>query len=254
MIRLSIVIPAYNEAQAIEAGKLSWVTEWLAAQPYPSELLVVDDGSTDETAKLAQAGATRVITVPHKGKAAAIMAGIAAAQGEVVLFTDMDQATPITHAPTLLAALDAGADIAIGSRGLVRPGAPVGRYLLSWGQVALRTLMIGLYITDTQCGFKAMKREVALTILGHLQRYRPDRLGVLQEPSVTSGFDVEMLFVARRLGYKIYEAPISWNYQATRRVNLARDAWRGIYDLFTIFVADWQGKYPRRKERMAGGG
>lgn len=249
MIDLSIVIPAYNEAEALAGGKLHRVTEWLATQPYTTELLVVDDGSTDATAQLAQPLATQVITIPHKGKAAAIMAGIEAAQGNLVLFTDMDQATPISHAPTLLTALANGADIAIGSRGLVRPGAPVGRYLLSWGQVALRSLLIGLYLTDTQCGFKAMRRAAALTTLQHLHRYHPTRLGVLDAPSVTSGFDVELLFVAQRLGYQICEVPITWSYQETRRVNLVRDAWRGLHDLYTIRVAHWRGAYPRRVRR-----
>ena len=249
MIDLSIVIPAYNEAEALAGGKLQRVTAWLATQPYTTELLVVDDGSTDATAQLAQPLATQVITIPHKGKAAAIMAGIEAAQGTTVLFTDMDQATPISHASTLLAALANGADIAIGSRGLVRPGAPVGRYLLSWGQVALRSVLIGLYLTDTQCGFKAMRRAAALTTLHHLHRYHPARLDVIDAPSVTSGFDVELLFVAQRLGYQIREVPITWSYQDTRRVNLVRDAWRGLHDLYTIRVADWRGAYPRRVRR-----
>jgi len=249
MTQLSIVIPAYNEAQAIAAGKLARVTAWMATQSYPIELLVVDDGSTDATAHLAQPIATRVLTIPHKGKAAAIIAGMEAAQGDMILFTDMDQATPITHAPTLLATLANGADIAIGSRGLVRPGAPPGRYLLSWGQVALRSLMIGLYLTDTQCGFKAMRREAALATLQHLHRYHPDRLAVLQAPSVTSGFDVELLFIAQRLGYQIREVPITWSYQETRRVNLVRDAWRGISDLYMIRLADWRGAYPPKGHR-----
>jgi len=247
MMHLSIVIPAYNEAEAIQSGKLTRVSEWVAQQPFPVELLVVDDGSVDETATLAEPIATRVLTVPHKGKAAAIIAGIYAAKGEVVLFTDMDQATPITHAPTLLDALDPHADIVIGSRGLVRSGAPAGRYLLSWGQVALRTLLIGLYLTDTQCGFKAMKRAAALETIDHLQRYHPNALNLLDKPSVTSGFDVELLFVAQRLGYQIKEVPITWHYQETRRVNLIRDAQRGIFDLLTILGADLRGKYPVRK-------
>ena len=246
MTYLSIVIPAYNEAEAIQAGKLERVTRWMATQPFVIELLVVDDGSNDNTAKFAESIATRVLTIPHKGKAAAIMAGIDAARGEIVLFTDMDQATPITHAPALLDAIEKRADIVIGSRGLVRPGAPAGRYVLSWGQVALRTLLTGLYLMDTQCGFKAMKRAVALETLAHLHRYHPGQLDLLQQPSVTSGFDVELLFVARRLGYQIGEVPITWNYQETRRVNLVRDAWRGIDDLVKILIADWQGKYPQR--------
>ncbi len=247
MIQLSIVIPAYNEADAIRSGKLARVNEWMVQQPFPVELLVIDDGSVDETATLAEPLATRVLTVPHKGKAAAIIAGIYAAEGNIVLFTDMDQATPITYASALLKTIEQGTEFVIGSRGLARPGAPVGRYLLSWGQVVLRTLLIGLYLTDTQCGFKAMKRSAALETIAHLQRYHPDHLDLLDQPSVTSGFDVELLFVAQRLGYQIKEVPITWNYQETRRVNLIRDAWRGIYDLLAIVATDWRGNYPSPK-------
>jgi glycosyltransferase involved in cell wall biosynthesis len=245
MIYLSIVIPAYNEAKAIQAGKLSRVADWLVGQSFSGELIVVDDGSQDATAELAQPLAHQVICIPHAGKAAAIVAGIQEAKGEIVLFTDMDQATPISEAPNLLAAINHGADLAIGSRGLVRRGAPLGRYLLSWGQVALRGLLLGLKIADTQCGFKALKRMAALQILDHLRVYQPGRLGVIHGPSVTSGFDVEFLFVAQRLGYQIEEIPVLWNYQETRRVNLVKDARRGITDLLNILMADLKGQYPK---------
>jgi dolichyl-phosphate beta-glucosyltransferase len=244
-MQLSVVIPAYNEASAIQAGKLARVSAWLAEQPFESELLVVDDGSPDETAPLARAVTEQVITIPHAGKAAAIVAGLQRACGDMILLSDMDQATPITEAPKLLAALAEPADLAIGSRGLSRTGAPLGRYLLSWGQVALRNFLLGLKITDTQCGFKAMKRAAALETLAHLRVYHPDRLGAIRGPSVTSGFDVEFLFVARRLGYQIREVPVAWSYQASRRVNLTRDAWRGIRDLTRILGADWKGQYPK---------
>ncbi len=245
MTELSLIIPAYNEAAAIEAGKLARVATWLTAQALDAELIVVDDGSQDATAALAQTVTDRVIRIAHAGKAAAIVAGIQAASGKVILFTDMDQATPITEAPKLLSMIDPWTDIAIGSRGLVREGAPLGRYLLSWGQVALRNLLIGLKITDTQCGFKAMTRTAALEILDHLQLYHPLRLGTIQGPSVTSGFDVEFLFVAQRLGYRSQEISVLWRYQETRRVNLINDAWRGVRDLLKILVADLQSKYPR---------
>jgi hypothetical protein len=174
-----------------------------------------------------------------------VVAGIQQARGEIILFTDMDQATPITEATKLIGALQEGADVVIGSRGLVRPGAPAGRYLLSWGQVALRSLLIGLKFADTQCGFKAFTRCAALDILDHLRVYHPAGLGPLRGPSVTSGFDVEFLFVAQRLGYRIQEAPVTWNYQETRRVKLMKDAWRGVRDLANIVSADIRGKYPR---------
>jgi dolichyl-phosphate beta-glucosyltransferase len=250
MIDLSIVIPAYNEAAALRAGKLTRLASWLAAQSIETELIVVDDGSADETADLAAAAASRVVRIAHAGKAAAIVAGIEQAAGRVVLFTDMDQATPITEAPKLLDAIEHGADVAIGSRGLVRPGAPLARNLLSWSQVAIRNLLLGMKVTDTQCGFKAMKREAALGILRRLQLYHPARMTVIQGPSVTSGFDVEFLFVADRLGYRIAEIPVEWNYQETRRVRIIKDAFRGLSDLVRISFAGLQGRYPSRTNRL----
>ena len=251
-MHLSVILPAYNEASAIQAGKLARVAEWLAQQPYASELLVVDDGSSDGTARLAQSArlaeavVARVISIEHAGKAAAIVAGVQQARGEVVLLSDMDQATPISEAPKLLEALPR-AEVAIGSRGLRRAGAPPGRYLLSWGQVVLRQVLLGIHITDTQCGFKAFRRPAGLKVLEHLRVYQPACLGAIRGPSVTSGFDVEFLFVAHRLGYQICEVPVAWSYQATRRVNLTRDAWRGLRDLVNIVGAAAQGHYPPRR-------
>ena len=249
---LSVILPAYNEASAIQAGKLAVVADWLAQQPYAAELLVVDDGSSDETARLAgcarlaEAVVARVMSIEHAGKAAAIVAGMRQARGELVLLSDMDQATPISEAPKLLEALR-GAEVAIGSRGLRRTGAPPGRYLLSWGQVVLRQVLLGIRILDTQCGFKAFRREAGLSVLDRLRIYAPAGLGAIRGPSVTSGFDVEFLFVAHRLGYRIREVPVAWSYQATRRVNLTRDAWRGLRDLTRILRAAWQGQYPPRR-------
>ena len=216
-MKLSIVIPAYNEESAIRAGKLAQVHDWLQAQPFASELIVVDDQSQDNTAQLAEAHADRVVRIPHAGKAAAVIAGIRAAQGHLVLFSDMDQATPITEAAKLIKELDDGAHIAAGSRGLVRRGAPAGRYLLSWGQAVAKYVLLGLTITDTQCGFKAFTRQAAFDIINHLVVYAPHRLGTVNGPSVTSGFDVEFLFVAQRLGYCVREVPVEWSYQRTRR-------------------------------------
>ena len=249
--RLSIVIPAYNEESAIRSGKLAHVTAWQKTLPYESELIVVDDQSRDQTAELAGAIADRVVKIKHAGKAAAVIAGIRSAQSEWVLFSDMDQATPIDEAPRLLALLEQGCDVVAGSRGIVRAGAPAWRYLLSWGQVALKGLLLGLRITDTQCGFKAFTRTAALDIIQHLVVYAPERLGTINGPSVTSGFDVEFLFVAQRLGYTIREVPVHWNYQQSRRVNLFRDAFRGLRDLFAIVAARIKREYPqpRAKEK-----
>ena len=242
-MQLSLIIPAYNEASAIRAGKLAQVRRWLQSQPFQNELIVVDDQSQDETAALAAEWADTVIRISHAGKAAAIIAGIQAARGEWVLFSDMDQATPISESIKLLSALQAGQDVAVGSRGLVRKDAPPGRYILSWGQSLLKYLLLGMHITDTQCGFKAFKRTAALDIVDHLVLYSPTRLRTLTGPSVNSGFDVEVLFLAQQLGYQIQEIPVEWNYQQTRRVSLLRDAFRGLCDLLKIFGERLKGKY-----------
>ncbi len=246
MTFLSVVIPAYNEALAIRAGKLKRVTDWLTAQAFTTELIVVDDGSEDDTPRLARDVTGGILRIAHAGKAAALVAGLERASGDVILFTDMDQATPITEAPKLLNAIGQSAAVAVGSRGLVRPGAPVGRYLVSWGQVILRTMLLGLRMADTQCGFKAMTRSVAQDVLPRLHLYHPTRSRAIHGPSVTSGFDVEFLFVARRLGYRIQEVPVVWDYQKTRRVNLAKDTCRGVRDLLSIRLTDWRGHYPKR--------
>jgi glycosyltransferase involved in cell wall biosynthesis len=248
-VQLSVVIPAYNEGPALRAGKLDAVRAWMDDQPRTAELIVVDDGSEDDTADLAAGAADRVVRIAHAGKAAAIIAGVEAAAGEIVLFTDMDQATPIVHARGLLDALDAGADVAIGSRGLSRPGAPPGRRLLSWGQVALRSALLGLAWPDTQCGFKAFSREAALDVLSNLRLYGPRTAGLLRGPSVASGFDVEFLFVARRRGYRVAAVPVTWRYADTRRVALGRDALRGVRDLLAIAGARWKGAYGRAASR-----
>ena len=244
LIALSVVIPAYNEGSAIEAGVLEVVRAWLQARPFPTELIVADDGSTDDTVPLAMHTADVVLELPHGGKAAALCAGVRAAHGEVVLLSDMDLATPIEDGSLLLEATRAGADVVIGSRGLTRPGAPPQRYVLSLGQMFLSRVLLGLPFSDTQCGFKAWQRDALLTVLDQLVVYAPDRPDAPEGAGVTSGFDVECLLVARRLGMDIHEVPVSWKHMASRRVRPAREAWRGTRDLFRIVAARQAGLYP----------
>lgn len=243
MHSLSIVIPAYNEEAAIRQGKLKTVSDWLSTQPFDGELIVVNDESKDSTLELAEPIADRVITIPHSGKASAIMAGVESASKDIILFTDMDQATPISEATKLLKALDNSADIAIGSRGLMRQGAPIIRYILSFGQFAIRRMLLGSVIVDTQCGFKIFPRKVGKNIIRNLRVYRPISNSGIEGPSVSSGFDTEFLFVASLMGYHIKEVPVLWIYQRTYRVKLFRDGFRGLIDLFRIAYAKAVGEY-----------
>ena len=249
----SVVIPAYNEHANIQAGKLDKVADYLSAQSYTYEVLVVDDGSEDETAALVEAFALAhkgfcVIRGPHRGKAHAVATGLLAAQGEIVLFSDMDQATPISETAKLLPWFEQGYAVVIGSRGTVRRNAPTWRKFMSRSQIVLRNVILGLReVTDSQCGFKAFRGEAIRPILDGLRLYGPMDHVAIRGASVTSGFDVEMLFVARKLGYPIKEVPVEWDYQRTRRVNLLKDSWRGLLDLVSIRAADLRGAYSVRE-------
>ena len=187
---------------------------------------------------------TGVLELTHGGKAAALCAGVRAARGEVVLLSDMDLATPIEEGSLLLEATRAGADVAIGSRGLSRPGAPPQRYLLSLGHMLLSRLLLGLPFSDTQCGFKAWRRDELLTVLDQLVVYAPDRPDRPVGAGVTSGFDVECLLVAQRFGMDIREIPVSWKHMASCRVSPVTEAWRGTRDLGRIAAARRAGLYP----------
>ncbi|HLF27972.1 MAG TPA: glycosyltransferase [Anaerolineae bacterium] len=246
---LSIVIPAYNEAANLQLGALHKVANYLAAQDDACEVLVVDDGSEDETAALAEDFARRhagfrVMRNSHRGKAYTVIAGILEARGAIVLFSDMDQATPITESAKLLPWFERGYDVVIGSRGTARRNAPRWRKLMSRSQVLLRSVILGFrQISDTQCGFKAFRREAAWAIVERLFLYGAPAPRRGTGAMVTSGFDVEVLFVARKLGYGIKEVPVEWDYQRTRRVNLLKDSARGVRDLLRIRLADVRGVY-----------
>jgi len=247
---LSIVIPAYNEETNIRLGALDKVIRYLEHQQYTWEVIVVDDGSTDATARLlnefkrSNAGIT-TIRNPHQGKAATVTTGVLKARGTIVLFTDLDQATPIREVEKLLPWFDKGDDVVIGSRNSRREGAPLWRRVMARGFMMLRSLLLGLSgISDTQCGFKAFRRHVAHDLFSRLQIY-----GHLEEVSgsmVKAGFDIEVLFLALKRGYKIREVPVEWHYVETRRVRPFTDSWQAVIDLVRIRINDVRGSYDRR--------
>ncbi len=246
---LSVVIPAFNEASNLRAGALDRVADYLARQPYTYEVLVVDDGSEDDTAALVEAFVAehprfQLLRNPHRGKAHTVISGVLAAQGDIVLFTDMDQATPIAEVETLLPWFEQGYDVVFGSRGLVRRGAPWWRQVMSRAMIVLRGLIVNLPdVTDTQCGFKAFRASAAHNIFRHMHLDAPGQGEQVQGAVVAAGFDVETLFVARKLGYRLREVPVAWDYARTRRVSFLRDSLRGLRDLARIRINDLRGRY-----------
>ena len=242
---LSVVIPAYNESKNIQDGCLEDVARYLKKQKYEYEVLLVDDGSTDSTFKLLQAYAkknkyTKALKEPHRGKAGTVIAGMLASSGDIVLFTDLDQATPIEQVEKLLPKLQEGYDIAIGSR-QGREGAPVVRKIMAFGFAALRTVILRLPYKDTQCGFKAFKRESSKEIFKRLKVFKEGE--AVKGSAVTAGFDLEILYVARKLKYKVAEVPVIWHHKGTVRVSPIKDSYQGFRDLLKVRLNAFQGKY-----------
>lgn len=224
-IYLSVVIPAYNEEQRLKKH-LPAIRAYLAGRSF--EIIVVNDGSTDGTARAAEELGARLVDLqPNRGKGGAVRAGMLAARGRYVLFTDADQSTPICEVEKLLQKIEReGYDIAIGSRAV--PGAQVEQPQVWYRALAGKLFGLGTKllcirgIADTQCGFKCMRREVA-------QKVFP------QVTSNTAIFDIEMLVVATREGYRVAEVPVEWVHDPDTRIpyNLRR-ALRIWAELFRI--------------------
>ena len=246
---LSIVIPAYNEAESVRQGALQKVADLLSRQAYAYELMVVDDGSEDGTAELVQAFArshrpTRLIRGEHQGKARAVISGVLAASGRYVLFMDMDLSTSLTHVVDAVKALTGGADIIIASReapSARRLGEPWLRRWLAKAFNYLVQLLLLPGISDTQCGFKAFRREVAQELFPKLIVFGLSGDNV-KGPRVTA-FDVELLVMARKRSYSIKQIPVTWRYVETRRVKPLVDSYRMFMEVMQVWLNKMRGRY-----------
>lgn len=243
--KLSVVIPAYNEAQNLEKGVLGKVRTYLEKVSYPYEVIIVDDGSIDETVLLVEKEIKDnrnfvLIKNKHGGKAAAVISGFLLAKGDIALFTDMDQATPISEIEKFFPEFENGVDIVIGSRA-GRKGAPILRKLAATGFAMVRSIFLGLYFIDTQCGFKAFNKKSREAIFQKIK----NEWGVVhfKGGAVNAGFDVELLYLAKKLNFRVEEVGVEWNYVDTERVQVIKDSLAAIYDIFRIIWNDLSGKY-----------
>jgi glycosyltransferase involved in cell wall biosynthesis len=233
---LSIVVPAYNEARRIR-DTLERLYRFKESAPYPIELIVVDDGSTDKTVATAAEfpGIRLVRNDRNHGKGFTVRHGVLEARGEFVLFTDVDLSAPIEEVDKLLSALESsGADSAVGSRALQRE--LIGIHQPFFRETAGRffNLLVraftGLRLRDTQCGFKLFRRSSTREAF---ERMRVERFG----------FDPELLFLIERGGGRIVEVPVRWNDNPATKVRLLRDSTRMFLDLIAIRWRAWTGKY-----------
>ena len=238
-VYLSVVIPAYNEAQRI-TPTLRSVHAWLSTQSFSSEILVVDDGSRDDTRKVVTALAKEIPNLaviesfPNRGKGHVVRLGMLTARGQLRLFMDADNSTPISELPKLLARIESGFDVAIGSRRA--PGANQSIkppwYRRAWSRIANRVVQAGLLegIRDTQCGFKLFTAAAAETVFSRTR-------------TAGWGFDLEVLALARKIGFGIAEVAVEWQDDRRTKINPIRDAIRITGEFLKIRRAFRRGEY-----------
>jgi dolichyl-phosphate beta-glucosyltransferase len=246
-VDLSIVIPAYNEAERIgpTLDQLMATLQTLALAG-PWEILVADDGSTDATASIVEAvaevdGRVRCLRLPHRGKGGAVREGLLAARGARRFLCDADLSVPPAELGRFLAVVPTQCDIGIGSRegeGATRVGEPWRRHLLGRAFNLLVRLLVLPGIQDTQCGFKLFTAEAAAAVM----------------PTVTIdgwGFDVEVLASARAQGFRIREVPIEWHYRAASKLRVLPHSLEMLRDLWRIRGRVRRGVYGRRPRPAA---
>jgi glycosyltransferase involved in cell wall biosynthesis len=231
-VDVSIVIPAYNEARRLPATLAGWHA-FLQAQSIESELLVVDDGSADATAEVAaHAGATVIRLMPNQGKGGAVKAGVLAAQGQLIAYADADMNVAPAHLTDALTLITRGADLVTGQRDLAEYARAEGVLrLLAGGLVQLtRRALVITAIRDTQCGFKVFRRELALA--------------VFRQTRITSfAFDIEVLFLASKLGARIVALPVTTTFRAESTFDVRRHLPRFLADVVQIRLNDLAGRY-----------
>jgi glycosyltransferase involved in cell wall biosynthesis len=238
---LSIVIPAYNEELRLPAS-LERIAAFLHSNGRPAEVIVVDDGSRDRTAEVAGSfrrklpGLRVLSNEVNRGKGYSVRRGMQEARGDLVLFTDADLSAPIEESEKLLAALGEGNDVAIGSRAVDRGlievhESPLREFAgIIFNKIVRITLR--LPFVDTQCGFKAFRRERCRIIFN---QQRIERFG----------FDPELLYLARHHGLKTAEIPVRWAHSPATKVNMWRDSLQMFGDVFRIRWNAMAGRYPK---------
>lgn len=246
--KLSIVIPCYNEEKNLRRGALAEVSAFLKEQPYSAEVIIVNDGSTDASlamiTKFCSRNRTfRFLDNSHGGKAFAIKSGVEKAKGEIVLFADLDQSTPIAEYQKFEPYFKQGFDIVIGSRGQNRKGFSLIRRLASAIFRLLREIILLPNIADTQCGFKAFKNNIAKDLFS--------RLLIFRKAKETKGwrvgaFDVELLFIAQKLGLKIAEIKVSWedrDVSSGKQRKFVQESKEMLKQIIRVKLNDLKGLY-----------
>ncbi|HZD10684.1 MAG TPA: dolichyl-phosphate beta-glucosyltransferase [Candidatus Binatia bacterium] len=234
---LSIIVPAYNEAARLPQT-LPQITDFILEQPYKAELLIVDNNSKDQTRAIAREFAdefpfVKVLDEPRQGKGAAVRTGMLAASGDYLFMADADLSMPITEVNKFIPPMLSDYDVAIGSRevdGAVRYNEPEYRHVMGRVFNWIVKLLAVPRFQDTQAGFKCFRRQVALDVLTN---------------QTVDGwaFDVELLYIALKRGYRVVEVPIHWYYRKNSRINPLEDAFEMVREVLRIRLNGLQGRY-----------
>jgi dolichyl-phosphate beta-glucosyltransferase len=241
-IELSIVIPVFNEENRV-VDTLVQSETYLKSKRIPAEIIVVDDGSSDQTISVVEvfrkkkklSKRLRIIRQPiNRGKGAAVKAGVMAAKGQVVLYMDADNSTPLSEYEKFRGLLEKGTDVVVGSRAVDRSLVKVHQPFYREAMGRIFNLFVQAVaipgVQDTQCGFKAFRRTAVRAIfpLQTIERF---------------GFDVEVLYIARKKGFQISETPVHWINSPYSKVHVFRDSLEMLTDLIVIRLNDWKGLY-----------
>ncbi len=245
---VTVLIPNYNEIENVKRGVLESIADFLKKQPYQSEVVISDDGSTDSSVLvikefIAQHKNFRIIYNQHAGKPYALRAGISEAQGKYVLLTDMDQSTPIGELAKLIPWTDKGYKVIIGSRGAKRQDTTVIRQLASIIFLLVRRMILLREIKDTQCGFKLIETSLAKRIFSRMRLF--GRVNNAVGWKVTA-YDVELLHLAKIMGAKIKEVGVVWkNEDASigKSRNFIKESFEMLFEIMRVRVNDMLGKY-----------
>ncbi|MBP7875846.1 glycosyltransferase [Candidatus Woesebacteria bacterium] len=247
-MRLSVIIPSYNEQKNLKRKVLLPLLTYLQGQSYSWELLLSDDGSTDGTTDALRQFAKqderiRLLANIHAGKAPTVTAGMLAAKGEWRLFADFDQSTPIAELEKLWPWTKDGFEVVIGSReiqGAIRDVEPWYRHLMGRVFNIVVEMLTMLGVKDTQCGFKLFSGRATELLYRKLRVYGSQ---AIRKDAFTGAFDVELLYLAKKMKFPVKEVPIHWKHNPTDRVSPIRDSLRMFRDVFKIKITDWLKGY-----------